>query len=151
MAHPILEYASTVWDPHTSVNINRLEAVQRSAARMCFKDFSRFSSVTTMLTDLELPTLQSRRIKSKLMMLYKIIRSLADIPSDCLTPLPPYLRKGNFNQLNTRVDSFKFSFYTSVIKLWNNLSQNIINAPTYTDFCNAIDTLIITPVHYNQT
>ena len=60
-------------------------------------------------------------------------------------------RKDHFNQLNTRLDSFKFSFYPSVIKLWNNLSQNIINAPTYTDFCNAIDTLIITPVHYNQT
>ena len=111
MVHPILEYASTIWDPRTSVNIDRLEAVQRSAARTCFKDFSRFSSVTTMLTHLELPTLQSRRIKSKLMMLYKIIHSLADIPSNCLTPLPLYLRKGYFNQLNTRVDRFKFSFY----------------------------------------
>ena len=110
MVHPILEYVSTVWDPHTSVNINRLEAVQRSAARMCFKDFSRFSSVTTMLTDLELPTLQSRRIKSKLMMIYKIIHNLADIPSDYLTPVPPYLRKGHFNQINTTADNFKFSF-----------------------------------------
>ena len=39
MVRPILKYVFTVWDPHTSVNINRLEAVQRSAARMCFKDF----------------------------------------------------------------------------------------------------------------
>ena len=61
MVRPIMEYASTVWDPHTCVNINRLEAVQRSAARKCYTDFSRFSSVSTMLTDLDLPTLQSRK------------------------------------------------------------------------------------------
>ena len=53
MVRPIMaEYASSVWDPHTCVNINQLEAVQRSAARMCYKDFSRFSSVSTMLRPL---------------------------------------------------------------------------------------------------
>ncbi|KAL8615930.1 hypothetical protein ACOMHN_034606 [Nucella lapillus] len=29
---PILEYASSVWDPHTQKNIDKLEAVQRRAA-----------------------------------------------------------------------------------------------------------------------
>ena len=91
MIRPIMEYFSTVWDPHTSANINCLEAVQRSAARMCFRDFSRFSSVTAMLNDLELPTLQSRRAKSKLQILYEIIHNLVEIPSDCLTPVPQYL------------------------------------------------------------
>ena len=31
MVRPILEYASSVWDPHTTVNIRRLESVQRRA------------------------------------------------------------------------------------------------------------------------
>ena len=44
MARPILEYASTVWDPHTNVNINKLESVQRHAARFCLGDYSRYSS-----------------------------------------------------------------------------------------------------------
>ena len=65
MVHPIMEYSSTVWDPHTSASINRLEAVQRSTVRTCFRDFSRFSSVMAMLNDLELPTLQSMQ-KSKI-------------------------------------------------------------------------------------
>ena len=43
----------------THMCINQLEAVQRSAARMCYKDFSGFSSISTMLTDLDLPTLTS--------------------------------------------------------------------------------------------
>jgi hypothetical protein len=30
---PSLEYASTVWDPHTQDNINKVESIQRRAAR----------------------------------------------------------------------------------------------------------------------
>ena len=81
----------------------------------------------------------------------KIIHNLVDIPSDCLTPLPSFLRNGYYNQLNTKVDSYKFSFYPSVIiKLWNTLPQHIINSPTYTNFCNPLDIHTITPVHYNH-
>ena len=32
MVRPILEYASSVWDPHTTANIQKLESVQRRAA-----------------------------------------------------------------------------------------------------------------------
>ena len=34
MVRPIMEYTSTVWDPHTLTSINRLESVQRANARM---------------------------------------------------------------------------------------------------------------------
>ena len=37
MVHPILEYASSVWDPHKTANIQKLESVQRRAARFCLK------------------------------------------------------------------------------------------------------------------
>ena len=47
-------------------NINKLESIQKAAARFCFNDFSRLSSVTAMLTSLDLPTLQSRRMRAKL-------------------------------------------------------------------------------------
>ena len=40
MVRPILEYASSVWDPHTNVNIQKLESVQRHAARFCLGDYS---------------------------------------------------------------------------------------------------------------
>jgi len=52
MLRPVLEYASTMWDPHTSTNINKIEAVQRRAARFSLNDFSTFSSVTNMLRTL---------------------------------------------------------------------------------------------------
>jgi hypothetical protein len=31
LARPLVEYASTVWDPYTQADINKVEAVQRRA------------------------------------------------------------------------------------------------------------------------
>ena len=76
MVRPIMEYSSTIWDPHTSVNINRVESIQRYAARMCFRNYSRYSSVTSMLAELNLPTLEERGIRAKLQLFYKIIYHL---------------------------------------------------------------------------
>ena len=45
----ILDYCSTIWSPYTMSNINKIEAIQRRAARFVFKDFACFSSVTSML------------------------------------------------------------------------------------------------------
>ena len=80
MVHPILEYVSTVWDPHTNVNITKLESVQRHAARFCLGDYSRYSSVTRMSQLLDLPSLQFRRKLAKLTTIYKIINYSFQFP-----------------------------------------------------------------------
>jgi len=49
---PIFEYASSVWAPHTHTDINK--SIQRRAARFCYNDFSRSSSVTRMMSSLHL-------------------------------------------------------------------------------------------------
>ena len=121
MVRPILEYASSVWDPHTNVNIQRLESVQRRAARFCLNDLSRYSSVTSMLSTLNLPSLQSRRKSTKLITMYKIINGDLHIPSNSLIPNPRDSRSGYFTQLQCRTDSYKFSFFPTAIKLWNTL------------------------------
>ena len=128
MVRPIIEYASSVWDPHTTVNIRRLESVQRRAARFCLNDFSRYTSVTSMLSTLNLPSLQSRRKTAKLITLYKIINGDLHIPSNSLIPNPRDSRKGYFTQLQSRTDSYKFSFFPTAIKLWNSLPLPVINS-----------------------
>jgi site-specific DNA-cytosine methylase len=55
---PSLEYASTVWDPHTQTNINKVESIQRRAARFVTNNYDPRASVTTLLQDLNWPTLQ---------------------------------------------------------------------------------------------
>ena len=104
MVRPILEYASSVWDPHTTANIQKLESVQRRAARFCLNDHSHYSSVTNMLLLLNLPSLQSRRKSTKLMTMYKIINGNLHIPSNSLIPNHRDSRSRYFTQLQTRTD-----------------------------------------------
>ena len=49
LVRPQLEYASTVWSPHTDLDINKLESVQRRAALWVTRDYQYTSSVSTML------------------------------------------------------------------------------------------------------
>ena len=61
LVRPILEYASIIWDPHTASNIHKLETVQRRSARHIMHNYNTHASVTTMLQQLDLPTLQQCR------------------------------------------------------------------------------------------
>ena len=58
---PILEYASIVWAPYTKTNIEKLESVQRRAARFVVSDYDFSSSVTSILNELKWCSLEVRR------------------------------------------------------------------------------------------
>ena len=76
---PIVEYATVAWSPHTKKGINGIESVQRRAARFINNDYSRYSSVSSMLTDFNWLSLQSRRRICDLGMFYKIHRGQVNI------------------------------------------------------------------------
>ena len=80
LVRPTLEYAATVWDPHTAHNINRLEMVERWAARYAADVWDRHASVTAILENLGWITLQERRKIARLVMMYKITNGLVAIP-----------------------------------------------------------------------
>lgn len=46
LVRPFLEYAASAWDPYLVGDINRLEGVQRRAARFVCNDYRRTTSVT---------------------------------------------------------------------------------------------------------
>ena len=96
MVHSILEYASSVWDPHTNINVQALESVQRRVARFCLGNYSHYSSVTSMLLLLGLPSLRFRRKLAKLTIMYKIINGHLHIPSNSLIPNHRDSRDGYF-------------------------------------------------------
>ena len=45
LVRPVLEYASCVWDPHTAKEKEKIEKVQRRAARFVTNNYSRKASV----------------------------------------------------------------------------------------------------------
>ena len=79
LVRPQVEYASAVWSPYTKENINKIEKVQR-AARWISNDYPSYSSVTVMLSNLGLRSLENRRTDTRLSMFYKIVYGLVAIP-----------------------------------------------------------------------
>ena len=72
---------------YTDQSKQKLEMVQRRSARYCTNRYHNTSSVTDMLQDLNWEMLESRRTKLQLVMIYKIMNDLVDIPADTyLTP-----------------------------------------------------------------
>ena len=121
LVRPIVEYATVAWSRHTNKWIDCIESVQRRAARFVNSDYSRYGSVSSKLTDLNWPSLQSRRRTCDLGMFYKIHRGQVNIslPYD-LTSVPAYGSTRAKHDFKIRlpsssVDAYKHSFYVRSI------------------------------------
>ena len=85
MVRPILEYGSTFWDPHYNGLNDKLENVQKRAARFVTRNYSYATgSMTGILEELKWETLQKRRKDNRLILLYKGLKGKARIPTDGL-------------------------------------------------------------------
>ena len=143
LVRPILEYASCTWDPHKTGQVNKLEGIQRKAACFCVGNFNSSSSVTQMLSDLKWETLETRRERNRLTMLFKIQRGMVGIPADkYITYLPERrTRRKNDTQIKipfARTDTYKNSFFVRTSANWNTLENNIVNAPSLESFKGAL-------------
>ena len=77
LVRPHLEYAATVWSPHTAENANKLEMVQRRAARYTCNRFHNTSTVNEMIDHLGWESLAACRNNMRLQMMYRISRTPA--------------------------------------------------------------------------
>ena len=75
-----MEYGTTVWELYQKYNSEKVERVQRRAARFVKSKYSKYSSVSDMLDVLGWPPLSQRRQEARLIMFYKIINGLAQVP-----------------------------------------------------------------------
>ena len=139
LVRPILEYASEVWDPYSKNQKDRLEMVQRRAARFCSADFKHRSSVTAMLQKLKWESLEQRRKKDRLTMMYKITHGLVGINSDdYFTPSKDKRTRGSqtfkYSRPNIRLDVHKHSFFNQTTPDWNKLPEDTTSAPSLDSF-----------------
>ena len=77
-----MEYACTVWDPLYTRDRDRLERIQRRAARWIANTRDRRISVTALLENLKLEPLEDRRRLSRLIFMYKILNGHVAVPPD---------------------------------------------------------------------
>ena len=137
-----VEYATTIWDPHTKSNIDKLEMIQRKGARFVCGDFRRYSSVTEMLQRLQWESLQARRKAYKLVMMYKTANNLVDLSVANFNLQQSPIHPHKYIQPFTRTDCYKFSYIPSVVRLWNGLPASVAQAPTIGIFRPAMQAVI---------
>ena len=120
MVRPILEYGSTVWDPHCNGLNDELENVQKRAARFVTRNYSyETGSMTGILEELKWETLQKRRKDNRLILLYKGLKGGARIPTDDLIPKNRRCRNQHslvFQIPTASKDAYKKSFFPQTIR-----------------------------------
>jgi hypothetical protein len=155
-----MEYGAIVWDPYTTVDTNKLERIHRRAARFITGDYKsrEEGSVTKMLAELELESLQSRRTIQRLILLYKVIPVFK--PEDYLTKsrqrrtikpkrFDDYVNtnivensvKNNtksFDRIQCNTEQYRNSFFSKTILEWNHLEENIVSATSGESFKSAL-------------
>ena len=142
LVRPILEYSSPVWDPHLQKDIDTLEKVQRRSARFVYQDFSRESSVTKMLNQLNWDSLAERRAKAKVTMIYRGMNQLVEIPMDHLRPATVTSTRGNEQKFfiqYCRTTTMRHSFYPDAARLWNALPTSSTAAPSLAAFKGSLE------------
>jgi len=129
-----LEYSSPVWDPFLKTDINKLEAVQRRAARFVLNNYKWDSSVTAMLKSLNWQSLSSRRREARVTLLYKIIHGLVAVPCDeFISRNFSKTRSSNSHRLKVfspQTETFRNPFFPRTVIDWNRLPDDIITATT---------------------
>ena len=129
-----------MWDPHTQTNKDRIEMVQRRAARFVKNDYSREqTSVTNMLHQLNWTSLEERRTRNKITLLYKALNDIISISTDHLRLTQTQTRQHqNFYIPFARTNAYRHSFFMDTIRHWNTLPPHIRSAPTLTSFQTAL-------------
>ena len=151
-----LEYGATVWDPYLEKEIYQLEKIQRKAVRFIKNDYRTNTpgSVTKMLFELNIPTLKERRRDKRLCFLYNISKGqVPGIPAkNYLLPIKnkrkikaktfdscvtqniiqrhQNLHSNCFQLPDSQTTPYKNSFFPRTISEWNELSEDVISAPS---------------------
>ncbi|XP_071123594.1 uncharacterized protein [Mytilus edulis] len=130
---PRVEYSAAIWDPHTQENTDKIERVQRRAARYIFNNYSNESSVTSMISKLNWIPLYQRRVNIRLCLFYKIVNGLVAIPTDTYL-IPQNRTSRHYNTMAYTIFSprhvyYKFSFFPRTVIAWNKLPESKVKAP----------------------
>ena len=137
MVRPILEYGSSVLEPHPDKLQVELEKVQKRAARFVTRNYVyETGSMTGILGQLKWEFLKKRRKDNRLILLYKGLKGKARIPTDDL--IPKTRRGRNQHSLAFKIpsaskDVYKYSFFPQTIRDWNDLLESLISSSELSD------------------
>lgn len=142
---PVLEYACQSWDPFTNKNIDKLERVQKRAARFVTANYDFTVRSSSIVDGLGWKTLAKRRKVLRLKFLFNILSDKTGINKNIYIKEPHYIttRRDNPRKIRPyqcRIDVFKYSFFPKTIEDWNALPSEVVAA---SDVHTAIDDFVM--------
>ena len=123
-----------------------LEKIQRRAARFVCNNYSKYDSVTDMLTLLNWASLEQRRNQARCIMFYKILNNMVSVDFNHYLQQSISHTRGHsirFIQMQARVDVFLYSYLPSTIHQWNSLPADVVTSSTIDEFKNKLTLLNI--------
>ena len=137
---PILEYADVVWDNCNQNDKDRLEKIQHEGARIV-SGATKLISICDLYNEVRWESLENRRTKHKLIMLYKMKNNLT--PAYLSNKVPTMVGQNSqyslrnsddLQTIHSRTTLYYNSFLPSSIREWNTLSPEIQNAESVRSF-----------------
>ena len=120
LVRPHLEYATQAWRPYRQRHIDLLEKVQRRATRMMHE--LKGLPYEERLRRAGLLSLETRRMRTDLLQVYKILHQIDDIPVNDLFQMNTGITRGHNYKLKkdySRLDVRKYFFSQRTVTEWN--------------------------------
>jgi len=144
---PILDYASSVYNPHKISDITLFESIQRKFTKKLL--WQQHLCYERRLDELQLMSLEKRRLFSDLCLMYKILHGqipcLSHLFSLKNTRTTRATSKSALFILTFKTDVLKYDFFIRTVSVWNSLPVNLTN-------CNNVKTRMrfLDDCHFEQ-
>ena len=148
LVRPLVEYGCSAWDPYFDNQINKLELINKRAARFVTGNYLfEHGNTNNNMEILGWPPLVERRSKAKLAMLYKIKNNLIFVPHEHIRA--NYRKPDLFFIPHSGVESNLKSFFPSTIRLWNSLPSEVRTCSSFDSFKHSLEKITITQSYRN--
>jgi hypothetical protein len=141
LVRSVVEFASSVWNPHNAGLISDLEKVQKRATKLI--PTCKGLSYVNRLKHLNLPTLKYRRARGDMIEVFKILHGLYDVNIVPVLRMNTYAAtRGNslkLSHIRSHYDIRKYSFCSRVVGLWNSLPDTVVSSLSVNSFKNSLD------------
>ena len=153
---PIMEYNVSIWAPQSISDIKLAESIQKTFTRkLCKKLNIKYESYADRLTILQIESLEYRRVKFDLILLYKILNNIVHANNENL-----FLFSNIQNSYNLRRHSLhllkpplvktstRTNFFSHrIINIWNNLPDSIVTSPSLIIFKQRLNLFSLCNIH----
>jgi hypothetical protein len=141
MIRPHIEFAVQLWSPHLRKDIDKLERIQRRITKMIPE--LRNKSYSERLIELNLTTLEKRRLRGQLIETFKYLQGFNNVEPEGLFDRDANIQRRN-NGRKLIVKPFNTSvaqnfFPIEITQTWNRLPANVVQSETVNMFKNRLD------------